>query len=110
MSRVYGAAATAILQADLSSIALYVYDRTTQEQVGVTLALTVSAVIFDTLQTDARWTKDATGYNFRTTISGATYFPDGDTSYRVEIIGTPVSGSTFLIAVLDVETLNRMSS
>lgn len=59
-------------------------------------ALTVSAVIFDTLQTDARWTIDSTGYNFRHT-PGASNFASGDRRYRIEYVFDPVSGENFAL-------------
>lgn len=94
MARIKGADAQNILQATISSISLKVFDLADGEQVGATLALTVSSVIFDALQTDSRWTEDATGYNFRYTLDGD-YFPVGDRDYRIEVVFTPTTGSPF---------------
>ena len=108
MARIKGIDRQNILQSTISSIAQKVYDLNSGSQVGVTVALVVADVIFDTLQTDARWTKDATGYNFRATIAG-TYFPNGDTDYRVEILFTPATGSAFPF-VSEISVKNLMSS
>lgn len=57
------------------------------------VALTVSAVVFNALQTDARWTADNTGYNLLFTVP-ATYFPSaGDYTVRCDL--TPSGGNPF---------------
>lgn len=45
--------------------------------------LTVSAVVFDSLQSGSGWSADKNGYNFRHVI-GATALPDGDATYQYE--------------------------
>lgn len=97
MARVLGNAGTAITQASLSSISYKVFDLhgdtpTTATQTGT---LTISAVVYDTLQTsDPRWTVDTTGYNFLYTAP-ASWFPDAPRTYRVELKFTPATGEVF---------------
>jgi hypothetical protein len=64
-------------------------DSPTAAIVGPTV-LTVSSVVFDTLQTD--WEADATGYNWRYDL-GPTAFPVGGRIYRVELKITTSGGS-----------------
>lgn len=97
MARVKGVDRQLIIQSTLSSISVTVTDLSNGEQVSTALAPSVASTVFDTLQTDARWTKDRTGYNFRYTIPG-TYFPSGGRDYWVEVEFTPASGSVFTAA------------
>ena len=60
MARVTGTDAVNIVQSDITSISYTVHDLKTGEQT-VTGSLVKSTVVFDSLQTDARWTADATG-------------------------------------------------
>lgn len=93
MARIYGNAGTVITQSTISSIRLRVYDLDdTDATYTLTAALTVADVVFDTLQTDARWTEDSTGYNFRTSIAGSA-FPEPKTNYQIQVELTPSSGS-----------------
>jgi hypothetical protein len=108
MARIRGLDAQEIIQSTISSISLKVFDLSSGEQVGATAALTVASVVFDILQTDDRWTKDGTGYNFRTTVSGA-YFSPGDRDYRIEVVFTPATGSPFPL-VCEVSVQNLMGS
>lgn len=105
LARVYDNTATAILQAGLSAIVYSVIDTTTGTAVtghdGA--SLTISSVVYDTLQTGAIWTKDSTGYNFRTTLA-ATALPDAGRIYRIEVKFTPTSGPVFF-AVWDVTSV-----
>ena len=111
MSRVLDADQTAIVQADIASIAMKVFDES-GTQIGTTEALTVASVIFDTLQTDYGWSTnvDSTGYNFRTTVTGATYFPTGGVRVRIEVIGTAAAGGTFPLGVWEPRVVNLFSS
>lgn len=94
MARVVGNDAANIVQADIASIARNVFIGSTLNS-GPT-ALTVATVVFDTLQTDARWSVDSTGYNFRDDV-GAAIFAAGSTLYRLEYAFTPASGEVFQV-------------
>ena len=96
MARVVGIDADEITQADVSSIALKVFDEDAADpDTAVSEAsLTVSAVVFDTLQTDARWQVDTTGYNFRYTIPAAA-LATGDHTYTVEFVFTMADTTKF---------------
>ena len=62
-------------------------------------SLTVSAIIFNTLQTDARWTVDSTGYNFRHTIdvSSNDAFTIAGRNYLAEYRLVPASGQVIIV-------------
>lgn len=83
MARIYASDGAAAQQADVSSITYDVFDTYDGTQIADDVSLTVSAVVFDTLQTGGPWTLDSTGYNFKTTLAG-TRFPTGGRTYRVE--------------------------
>lgn len=102
--RFYLPAGTAITStAQISTITYSVYDLSAAVPTVVTnhsaVSVTPSAVLFSSLQTsDARWTKDTTGYNFRHLLA-ATAFPLGGRRYRVEYTVTPLSGSAFVVPI-----------
>jgi len=58
------------------------------------VALDNTGVIFDTLQTDATWSVDATGYNFRHEIDISLFdaFPQAGETYQVRYEVTPTVG------------------
>ena len=108
---VTGNADTAITQASLTSITYKVYDLDDSDaQVGAETTLTVTDVVFDTLQTTAPWDvdRDGAGYNFRVTIPGS-YFPNGGRRYWIELNFNPVTGDDFPV-VVDHLTVSRKSS
>ena len=80
-STVYNAEGTPLLQANLSAIAITVTDITTGTATLATTTLTVSSVIFDTLQ---GWEVDNVGYNFRYTVA-ASAFPTGGSTYAIDV-------------------------
>lgn len=96
LARVRNIDGTYLQQAALSGIALTVRDKSDGNAVVVgPLALTISSVVFDTLQTNpVIWTNDATGYNFLTRVAGAAAFPDAH-DYRVDVIFTMTDSTTF---------------
>lgn len=106
MARIQGNDAANVQQADITSIKRSVYDGETI--IGLDVTLTLVDVVFDTLQTDARWTFDSTGYNFKDDVV-ATVFPVGDKVYRVEYKFTPASGAVFHY-VREVHTKNLVRS
>ena len=69
-------------RSDYSAISYSVFDKLTKSVVTDhnAVALTISAIIFDTLQ---GWGKDAVGYNFRHTVAPSA-FPTGGLVYVVE--------------------------
>lgn len=82
-----------VKQADITSITYTVIDSGGATPNSGTL--TVADVIFDTLQTDSRWTEDATGYNFRHTVPAAGF--DAAGTFQIKYIFTPASGSPFIL-------------
>ena len=99
LARIENPSGSLITQATLSTITYQVYDATTERSSGAT-ALTISSVVFDTLQgtslSDSRWAIDSTGYNFRAELP-ASVFPSDGKDYRVEFKFTPTSGAAFYL-------------
>jgi hypothetical protein len=104
MARIVGASGANIVQADIASIAysIFTFDRYAKTRTGVTnhtaVALTVANVVFNTLQTDAIWTVDATGYNFRHVLDvspNAAFAAVG--TYLIEYKLTPNNGEVIIV-------------
>lgn len=87
------------VQADVSTIVRKIFDKANANALIATDSLTVSSVVYDTLQTtalDPNWTKDSTGYNFRDRIAGSN-FPTGGRIYRVEYYFVGANSEQFWI-------------
>lgn len=93
MYRVY-VDGVAMVQSDVSTIEYAVVNEGTKEVITALTSLVVADVVYDTLQTDVRWTKDNVGYNFKHDV-GHTITTDPDISYRLEYKVTLASGSEF---------------
>lgn len=93
MARITGNDAANITQADVTSITRYVSDVEDRDASPTGTALTVANVVFDTLQTDARWTVDSTGYNFRDTVPATSL--SGPKTYAIEYLFDMDSGENF---------------
>lgn len=87
-----------VTQAALTSITRYIYDLDggAPSTPIATDSLTIAATIFDSLQTDGRWTKDGTGYNFRDVIDGSN-FDTPSHRYRVEYVFVGSGGEKFVL-------------
>ncbi|MEM6329101.1 MAG: hypothetical protein AAF790_02515 [Planctomycetota bacterium] len=101
LARVVGADGQAITASDLSSIRYSVLEldecrpNTSVVVPGPDgVAIAAAPTVFDTRQTDALWTVDAAGYNFRHELDVATNdaFPKAGVAYQVRYEMTPVSG------------------
>lgn len=114
MDRVKNIAGDYITQASVSTITYRVDAYSSQRdaetcsnatEVTDDTSLTVSAVVYDTLQTAAPWdsTADSAGYNFRFTLPAASR-PVGDKWHRVEVVITPSTGDAFPLVWI-IETL-----
>lgn len=92
-----------IVQSQISAIIYSIFDTSkaadeTGYKVADAVSLTVSAVVYDTLQDAAGviWTEDSTGYNFRHLLAAAS-FPNGHRTYRYEAKVTLTSGVVFWV-------------
>ncbi len=95
MARIRGSDGSYVTQAATTSIAYAVSDVTTGASVSViTGSPVVSSTVFDTLQTDAAWSKDSTGYNFKHSLA-ATAFPTIGHVYLVVYTFTPAAGDVY---------------
>ena len=103
-------AVASFVQASIASVSRKIFDRksATPSTAVDEADLTVATVVFDTLQTDGRWTKDATGYNFRDTIAAAD-LSTGGSQFRVEYKFTTTGGSVFF-AVFELTSQDIWSS
>ncbi|MHC4179512.1 MAG: hypothetical protein ACYSWU_18525 [Planctomycetota bacterium] len=106
LARVVGRDGANIVQADIASAEYSVYlldDQDADSRTAVTghtnVTLTVADVIFDTLQNDALWTADETGYNFRHVldVSANQAFATAGRRFLVEFALTPSSGQVILV-------------
>ena len=98
LDRISGRDGSRLVEADVSSVDVVVYDVASKTAILTRTALDPGAVtnpetrVFDTLQDvggSGRWTADAIGYNARTTITeallGSAWPLEGGKKYRVEI-------------------------
>lgn len=106
LARVVGHDAQTITRADILSIEYSIYLLDENDPNSRTLvnghdavALDKIGVMFDELQTDACWTRDTTGYNFRHTldVASAAAFVLCRRDYLVEYRLTPYSGQVVLV-------------
>ncbi len=106
MARIVSATNAVLQQADISSVTYSVFDlNDTTTPVISPASIPVSQIIFNSLQTDSRWTVDATGYNFAYALPAAA-LPEGGRSYVVDFNVTPVSGAPFPVVFL-IHSLKR---
>lgn len=98
MARVAGNDAVNLSAAHLSGITYKVYDLdgATPDSATASGTITLSTSVFSALQTDARWSADATGYNFRHDIP-ASIFATGDHRYLIEYLFNPKTGEDFWV-------------
>lgn len=101
LARIVGHDAANIVQAGVTSIQYTVFNAITGAETQAQVSQTVANVIFDTLQTDARWTVDDTGYNYAFAVPAAA-LPTGGVIYRFEIKLTPASGEVFQIGPFEL--------
>ena len=103
LTRAKGTDGASITQASLTSIACKVTDVSTG--VITTPTVTIAMSVFDTLQTDARWTlanpDDTTGYNFRFDIAPAS-IPTGGKLYEIVFTATPAVGNAYNLGLIEI--------
>ncbi len=106
LARIVGPDGANIVQADVAAIVYTVFllddrdaDNRTPVAGHIDVPLAVADTIFDALQTDATWTVDAIGYNFRHILDVAAYpaFALAGRRYLVEHQLTPVEGQIILV-------------
>jgi len=106
MARIVDAMGANVQQAGIAAIAYSIFELDpcrSDELVVVAghdgVALTVSNVIFNALQTGGLWTVDDVGYNFRHEIDVGTSeaFPKAGVQYQVRYELTPTSGQKTIV-------------
>ena len=107
MARIQGDDAANITQSNVTAITLKTFLNYGTAATSTT-TLTVADVVFDALQTDARWTKDATGYNFRYQIPSSV-FDTGDSTYRCEFL-FDMNSQPDLFVIFSVDTVEVLST
>jgi hypothetical protein len=89
LARAYTEDRTGLQQSEVDSITLRVYEQPSNAPASevYSTTLTIASVVFDTMQTDARWAGDSVGYNFRYTVDAEQLLGRGGvtTIYEVTI-------------------------
>ena len=89
-------------QADVSAIIWSAWDKTDSANPVINGAsLTVADVVFDALQTDGRWTLDATGYNFLHTVAASVFTTPA--TYRIEYKVTLAGGAVVFLGPFEIK-------
>jgi hypothetical protein len=95
---------------DVTSITLKTFLNYGTTATSTTAITSFTNIIFDDYQTDARWTKDTTGYNFRYQIPESV-FVAGDSTYRCEFLFDLTDGSQpDLFVIFSVDTVEVLST
>jgi hypothetical protein len=106
LARVVGAGGAAVTRDEVAAIrytACLLDDQDPDQQTPldghVAVSLSVADTIYDALQTDAIWTRDAIGYNFKHVLDVSSHqaFPTAGRSYRIVYELTPTSGQVILV-------------
>ena len=110
MARIMGDDAAKIVTDDVTSITLKTFLNYGTTATSTTAITSFTNIIFDDYQTDARWTKDTTGYNFRYQIPESV-FTTGDSTYRCEFLFDLTEGSQpDLFVIFSVDTVEVLST
>ena len=107
MARIQGDDAVNILKENVTSISLKTFLNYGTTATN-TIVPVVATSVFDTLQTDARWTKDSTGYNFRYQIDEIV-FNTGDATIRCEFKFS-MNDQPDLFVIFSVDTVEVLST
>jgi hypothetical protein len=106
LARIVNGLGVNIVRTDIVAVKYFVHlldDQNPDGRTPVTghtdVALAVSDVIFNTLQTDAIWTVDGTGYNFRHVMDISAYqaFAVAGRRYLIEYQLSPTVGQTIVV-------------
>ena len=107
LARIHAAGAN-VTQSDVSSISYAIYELDGLDTHTASTSLTVSSVIYDALQTDDRWSKDNTGYNFKHDIAHTVFTTPG--RYRIEYKVIMSDASEFYLDPFDWTVKARQTS
>jgi len=87
-------------QANVNSLTWKAWDVNDRSTIYASDSLVVADVVFDALQTDGRWTEDATGYNFRHDVGSGVFTTPG--RYRIEYAATLTGGTQLILGPFEV--------
>lgn len=108
LARIVGNDAANINQASISAITYNVFTKGGGVDRAENSPLSKTVVIFDTLQTDAVWTIDGTGYNFKY-AAVPLEFPTGNEVSVFEFKFTPTTGQVFYV-LYEIDILGLIGS
>jgi hypothetical protein len=106
LARIVNSDGDEVQQADVSTVKYSVFEIDPCQPDNLTVvaghddvSLTVSDVIYDSLQTGGLWTVDSTGYNFRheINVTSAEAFPKAGAQYQVRYELTPSAGQRTIV-------------
>ena len=100
LAHILGHDGSAVVQADVASIAWVTRERTIPDTIVASGTLVVADTVYDSLQTsDDRWSRDTTGFNFAVAMA-ATTVPAGNKTYHLRFTFTPASGEVYQFPVV----------